>query len=71
MPTYALTNQYTKHYSEQISDPVYLTKGQKCYLKALAKEHDGSDFVKVEFILITRSVHCTEYVWCIGCCFSA
>lgn len=51
VPTYTSVNQYTKHYANQISDPIYLRKGQKCYLKALAKEHDGGDFVKAAVLV--------------------
>ena len=41
-------------FTEQRSAPINLTKGQKCYLKARAKEHGGGDFVKVSlFILMT------------------
>ena len=44
---YTSVDQFDK-YPSQISEPVYLEKGQKCYLKAIAKEHSGGDFAQVQ-----------------------
>ena len=44
---YTSVDQFDK-YPSQISEPIYLEKGQKCYLKAIAKEHGGGDFAQVQ-----------------------
>ena len=44
---YTSVDQFDE-YPSQISEPVYLEKGQKCYLKAIAKEHSGGDFAQVQ-----------------------
>jgi plastocyanin len=45
------SRNYYKTYPSQIAAPVYLKKGQKCYLRALAKEHGGGDFAMVAVLV--------------------